>query len=289
MGTIESGRTRGARVRAVIAAAAAATCALLGGGLGCVSPEAASGVVAADASVIAPDRATADAPVFVIEAAPQDDAVAAVREADLRAGRALIEAFFGLPFRDDVAVTIAPDRAAFTAAFPPEWGMSDTACWMVATGVADFMVILSPRVWGTEACEHDATDARHVRDIVVHELVHVFHGQHNPTRDFTGAEEIGWFAEGLAVHVSGQLHRGRLAEPREAVELGLGPERLADAWSGRYRYGVSGSLVAFFESRVGREGLRQMLAVTNQEDLLAILKLDEQQCLAQWREYVLAR
>jgi hypothetical protein len=32
---------------------------------------------------------------------------------------------------------------------------------MVATGVADFVVLLAPERWPTEACEHDATDAQH--------------------------------------------------------------------------------------------------------------------------------
>jgi len=185
-------------------------------------------------------------------------------------------------------VEVYPSRDKFTAAFPPEWGMSETACWMVAAGVTDRMIILSPRVWEVEACEHDPNDAQHVQDIVVHELVHVFHGQHNPTGDFTGAEEVGWFVEGLAVHVSGQLGHGHLAEPREAIEQGVAPTRLVDAWSGKYRYGVSGSLVAFMDQTYGREVIRRMLAVTNQAELLALAGVTEGELLDQWRQYVIA-
>src|SRR6516165_2607432 len=87
---------------------------------------------------------------------------------------------------------------------------------MVASGVADRMVILSPRVWKTQAAEHDPADAEHLRDLIAHELVHVYHGQHNPRPDFDGMDDSGWFVEGLAVYVSGQLersHRGQGSGP----------------------------------------------------------------------------
>jgi hypothetical protein len=205
----------------------------------------------------------------------------------LDAGRRAVEAYFGAPFPDPVAVTLAPDRAAFTAVLNTEWGIPETQCWMVGTGVADFLVILSPRDWRAEACEHDPADTRHVQDIVTHELTHVYHGQRNPTRDFEGADEVGWFAEGLAVLVAGQLARGRMSDPREAVRAGAVPARLADAWSGRYRYGVSGSLVSYIEATWGRDAVRDLLAVTTQAQLLARLGVTEQQLLDRWKAWVL--
>lgn len=228
------------------------------------------------------------APAFPLEIQPADEPVRSLIEADLAAGRQVVESYFGLSFVDGARVAVLPSRAAFTASFPAEWGMTETACWMVAAGVADRLLVLSPRVWAKEACEHDAGDAQHVRDILVHELVHVFHGQHNPTGDFTGAEEVGWFAEGLAVHVSGQLDHGHLAEPREAVELGLAPTRLADAWSGKYRYGVSGSLVAYLDATLGRDAIRKMLAATRQDEILALAGETESELLANWQRFVLA-
>jgi hypothetical protein len=152
-----------------------------------------------------------------------DRGTAAAMRPLLDAGRRAVERYFGMPFPDPVAVTLAPDRAAFTAVLKAEWGVPETQCWMVGTGVADVLVILSPRVWAAEACEHDAADTQHVRDIVTHELTHVYHGQHNPTRDFDDTDEVGWFAEGLAVVVAGQLERGRMADPREAVRAGRRP------------------------------------------------------------------
>lgn len=119
--------------------------------------------------------------------------------------------------------------------------------------------VLRPRLEtgrrAVEACEHDAAE-----------------GQHDPTRDFDGADEVGWFAEGLAVVVAGQLDRGRMSDPREAVRAGAVPVRLADAWSGRYRYGVSGSLVRYIDGMRGRDAVRDRLAVTTQAQLLARLR-----------------
>ena len=226
--------------------------------------------------------------VFRFEFDPSDSAVVEDIETYLAHGAQLIEAYFGEPLEEGVVVEVHPSRDSFTASFPPEWGMSETACWMVAAGVSDRLIILSPRVWGEEACEHDPDDARHVQDIVVHELVHVFHGRRNPTGDFTGAEEVGWFVEGLAVHVSGQLGHGHMAEPQEAIVNGVAPVRLADAWSGKYRYGVSGSLVEYLDVTYGREVIRKMLAVTNQAELLALAGVTEDELLEQWRLFVTA-
>jgi hypothetical protein len=220
--------------------------------------------------------------------APEDAAVAEALAPDLERAMDTIEAFFGTALPRELPVTIVPDRSSFSAVLDAEWGVGDTACWMVATAVDAFMVVLSPRVWEAEACEHDPADPQHVRDILTHELVHAYHGQHNPTGDFTGADEIGWFAEGLAVHVAGQLDRGRLAEPAEAIRTGAAPARLVDAWSGTYRYGVSGSIVAFIEAVRGRETIVRLLAVTDQEGLLREVGMTEEELLAGWRRRVLA-
>src|SRR5262245_41317174 len=123
--------------------------------------------------------------------------------ADLRpilaAGCEQIETYFGEPFAQPFEVEIHPDRAAFDAYFQGRWNVPKTEAWMVASGVADRLTILSPRVWKTEAVEHDPADAEHLRDLLVHELVHVYHGQHNPRPDFDGMDEVAWLAEGLAV------------------------------------------------------------------------------------------
>lgn len=206
--------------------------------------------------------------------------------AELRRARERIESFFGAPFPDPLTVTVAPDRATFSAVLRAEWGVPETECWMVATGVADFVVLLAPDRWREEACEHDPTDEQHRFDLLVHELTHSYHGQRNPTRDFTGAEDVGWFVEGLAVLVAGQLDRNRLADPAEAIAQGAAPEHLSEAWSGRYRYGVAGSIVELIDHDWGRATLVDLLAVTREEELLRRLAVDEPGMLARWRAWV---
>ena len=83
------------------------------------------------------------------------------------------------------------------------------------------------------------------------------------------------------------MRRNRLSDPREAVRTGATPARLADAWSGRYRYGVSGSLVAYIDSLWGRDAVRDLLAVTTQTQLLERLGVSEQELLARWKAWVM--
>lgn len=219
--------------------------------------------------------------------AAADSPIAASMEAYAREGVALVESFFGRPFPRTVLVRVFPDRAAFDHYLHEAWGMEDAACWMVGGAEEEALVILSPRVWREEACDHDPEDDHHVRDLVAHELVHVYHMQANPTNEFGGVEGLDWFVEGLATLVSGQLDRTHGARAREAVEKGEEPASLDDAWTGPYRYGVSGSLVAFVAERVGRSGLAALLEAASREELLAEIDLSEPKLLAQWRAWVL--
>ena len=202
--------------------------------------------------------------------------------------KARVESFFGSGFPEEVRITIVPDRENFSAVLRNEWSVPQSACWMVGIGVADFLVILSPRVWSAQACEHDPADPQHIQDIVTHEMTHVYHGQNNPSRDFTGAEEIGWFAEGLAVLVAGQLDRDRLSQPAEAIREGKEPAQLAKAWSGPYRYGVAGSLVSFIDQKKGRNTLLRLLPIKSQKDFLVVIQMEEGDLLTQWKEWVMA-
>jgi hypothetical protein len=251
-----------------------------------------AGVWLAACASTAPETALAPEPEparipWTLAFGPMDAEVARELEPVLAAAVADVERFFGSPFAAPFDVRIDPERAAFDASFPPEWGIERTECWMVASGVAARLELLSPRVWRTEACEHDPDDARHVRELVAHELVHVYHGQHNPSPDFAEVTGIDWFVEGLATHASGQLASGELASAREALEKDAGPLALADAWKGKYRYGISGSLVAFVDHELGREALVGMLDVTSAEELLARIGRGEEELLAGWRVWVL--
>lgn len=222
----------------------------------------------------------------VLRYAPADSAALRALRDQLDEGRRAVEAYFGEPFAEPFTVTTAPDRDAFSAVLGLQWGMPQTACWMVGAGVSEFLILLSPRVWATEACEHDPEDAQHVQDIITHELTHTYHGQQNPTDDFAGAEGLSWFIEGLAVQVAGQLDRDRLSDPAEAVKEGATPAQLEDAWSGEYRYGVSGSLVRFIDEQFGREMIVRMLPLTTEAEVLELLGWSEAELLENWVAWV---
>jgi hypothetical protein len=213
---------------------------------------------------------------------PGDSAHAAHVERVAAAAIRSIESFFELPFRDPITIRILPDRAVFDAYFSKAWGMAKTECWMVGAAAPSDLVLLSPRVWSDQACEHDPRDRAHVSGIVAHELVHVLHGQYNPTTDFEGMDALGWFVEGVAVLASGQLETRR-GDARAALVAGAMPAELADVWTGRFRYGLAGSLVEHVDRTRGRGALRRLLAATTQEQALEILGVTEQQLLAGWK------
>lgn len=222
--------------------------------------------------------------LFGITVSPGDPGGPAA-SADVAVARQTIETFFGAPFEEPVRVTIAADRAAFDATMPPDWGMTPTQCWMVGVGVADWFAVLSPAAWASEACEHDPDDAMELQDIITHELVHTYHGQHNPTRDFTGMDDLGWFVEGLATYASGQLARRHAGDAQAAIAEGAIPAELESAWSGKYRYGVSGSMVAYIDAVYGRAVLAGLLDATSEDDLLGRLGLSEEEFLSAWQAW----
>lgn len=203
--------------------------------------------------------------------------------------RQKIETFFNDRFQRDFAIELYFDRAAFDDYFRKRWQVPKTEPWMVASGVADRLAILSPRVWKTQAAEHDPADTNHVSELIAHELVHVFHAQHNPRPDFDGMDDLGWFVEGLATYASGQLDHSHRNDAREAIKSGKAPTRLADAWSGRYRYGVAGSMVEFVDQRHGRNIIRKLLAVVSNEEAMKLLNTTEPEFLAAWKTFVSTR
>jgi len=202
----------------------------------------------------------------------------------LRHSAAQIEHFFGGHFPRPIEFTLAPNRAAFDSALPSNLGMGKSECWMVGMGIGDQMVLLDPSDWKAEACEHDPADAQELQRLIAHELTHVYHGQHNPHGDFAGEDDLGWFIEGLAVLVSGQLTEQRVTQVRAAMAAGVAPARLSDVWSGKLRYGFAGSLADYIDRRWGRATTKHLLAATTNAEALQMLKTTEAALLDDWKK-----
>lgn len=207
----------------------------------------------------------------------------------ISSGSQTIKKFFGRKFSQKFEIYVLPDRKSLNEMWRKDWNAPDfeSECWMVASGTAAKLTLLSPRVWRTEACEHNPDDAPDTELVLAHEMVHVFHAQNNPNPNFDGMDDLGWFVEGLAVYASGQLDAAKISTAREAIEKGKAPAELEKAWSGKYRYGVSGSLVKFIDRRFGRKILLKLLKATGEKELLGTLNLSEADFLAAWKEFVL--
>jgi hypothetical protein len=205
---------------------------------------------------------------------------------EMLVARAKVERFFGKPFKNPVVFELFPSRASLDEFFEKRWKAPKTERWMVAAGVADRVVMLSPQAWKTDADEHDAANLAHVKGIVAHELVHSYHAQHAPSPEFDGMDELGWFIEGLATYASGQLETDHKGKDRQAIESGKAPTRLADAWTGRFRYAVSGSIVRYVDRRYGRKTLIRLLKAKDTGQALKMLGTTERRLLDGWSRSV---
>ncbi|HRF59732.1 MAG TPA: hypothetical protein PLH94_07450 [Fimbriimonadaceae bacterium] len=207
--------------------------------------------------------------------------VARVRSA-AKLGIERVEAFLGTPFAKPFRIVIARDRATFDAELAARWKLPPTEKWMVGAGGADALVVLSPDRWKAEAVEHDGNSKRELEEIVAHELSHVYHAQRCPKPDFDGMDDMGWFIEGLAVVVSGQLESAHRTAAKRAKEADKLPTKLADCWSGPFRYGVSGSLVRYVEAWKGKATIVRLLSATSNAEAMAILGITEDALLRDW-------
>jgi hypothetical protein len=225
---------------------------------------------------------------FTLNFTQHDSSVANSINEELRKGLDKVRDFFNSPYKEKFGVYIFRSRKSLDEEWRKSWGVPDfnSECWMVASGVGSRLDLLSPLNWKNEACEHNASDSIHVNRILTHELVHVYHGQINPNHDFAGMDEMGWFVEGLAVLVSGQLTDSKIYELKEVKAKNLFPLQLKNAWSGKYRYPVCGSLVRFVEKKYGREILFKLMKCTRNDECLKLLKTTEADLLDGWRESI---
>src|SRR6187551_2042138 len=108
--------------------------------------------------------------------------------------------FFKSPFKNRFQLFIHPNRQSLDSSWQKDWNMPafKSECWMVASGIATRLDVISPRRWDKEACEHVYAETKKTQLLITHELIHVYHGQLNTSPDFSNVDGIDWFVEGLA-------------------------------------------------------------------------------------------
>src|SRR5436853_2742391 len=113
---------------------------------------------------------------FTLYYTSADSAIVSAIEKDLGVGTKTVTGFFHSPFPQKYEVYIFPNRNELDKQWSSDWGGPNfrSQCWMVASGVANRLDILSPLCWKKDACEHNAADSIEVQKIITHELVHVY-------------------------------------------------------------------------------------------------------------------
>jgi hypothetical protein len=206
----------------------------------------------------------------------------------VRTGLTATGKFFDEDYQKEFDVYLHPNRRSLDSTWATDWKSPGfkSECWMVASGVATRLDMLSPARWKTEACEHDFTERLKSQQLVTHELIHVFHAQHNPSPDFSEVSGIDWFVEGLATYGSGQCDSARLAAVKAAIHQDEVPSGLDKFWTGKLKYGLSGSVVMFIDRKFKRRMIRQLLACTSKAEILARLNLTEPELLQRWKKFM---
>jgi hypothetical protein len=199
-----------------------------------------------------------------------------------------VEVFFADTFKYKFDIYIHPNRQSLDDQWQKDWKMPNfkSECWMVASGVGDKLDMISPKAWDKESCEHSYAEKVKTQRLVTHELVHVYHGQLNVSKDFSDTENIDWFVEGLATYASGQCDSTRIAEVKKIAVNNQSPATLDDFWKGNLKYGLSGSVVMFIDHKYGRAKIKELLKFNKKPQILTALNLSEGDLLVEWKKYI---
>jgi hypothetical protein len=225
---------------------------------------------------------------FVINYTNEDESTFSKYSDWIKEGQVGAGKFFNQKFKQEFVVYVHPNRQSLDEQWQKDWQMPTfkSECWMVASGVATKLDLLSPRVWSSQSCEHNEADLVASKRLIVHELVHVFHGQQNASPDFNATEGIDWFAEGLATYASGQLTNEKLKQIQVALIENKIPLDLNKFWTGSMRYGLSGSMVMYIDKEFGRERLKTLLPFAMKTEILKSLGVTEEKLLADWKKFM---
>jgi len=203
-------------------------------------------------------------------------------------GLASAKTFFNSAYPKPFDIYIHPGRHSLDSTWQKDWNMPGfkSECWMVASGIASRLDMISPRLWDKEACEHVYAETKKTQQLITHELIHVYHGQLNASPDFSNMEGIDWFVEGLATYAAGQCDPERISEIKKAVSDNKIPNGLNDFWTGKLKYGLSGSVIMFIDNRYGRAKLIELLPFNKKAEILSTLNTTESELLVEWKKWI---
>jgi hypothetical protein len=206
-----------------------------------------------------------------------------------KTGISQVQSFFDQDYKTSFSVYVHPNRSSLDSTWKVDWKAPDfrSECWMVASGISGRVDMLSPRQWNTSACEHDYNNKKETQQLITHELVHVFHGQHNASKDFSEVEGMDWFVEGLAAYASGQVSEEKLKAVIIALKENKIPASLQNFWTGKLRYPLSGSVIRYIDLTWGRKKLVSLLSYATLADLLRALDITEEKLMAGWKTFML--
>lgn len=74
-----------------------------------------------------------------------------------------------------------------------------------------------------------------------------------------------------------------MAQVKSAIHSGKAPTQLNKFWSGQARYGQAGTLMLQVDKLIGRKKLFDLLAETNQEEILKIIGKSESELIEHWK------
>lgn len=207
-----------------------------------------------------------------------------VREA-IRNGESIATTFFNVPPLQTFRVSIYPDRTTLTDRWRAAWQLPafQAECWMIAAAWGNELDLLSPRIWSRDACGHDANNLTHIRNVLAHEVVHVLHAQLGQHANLGSMLNAQWFTEGLAVYISGMLDVDYAGTVQSRLNAGFAPTTLAEVWTDRANYPLSGSIVRYIDRRYGRAAIRELLTERSTAMILTRLGVSETELLRAWR------
>jgi hypothetical protein len=108
----------------------------------------------------------------------------------------------------------------------------------------------------------------------------------NASPDFSDVSGMDWFVEGLATYASGQLDAERIGEVKNAIAKNEIPGGLDNFWTGKLKYGLSGSVVMYIDKKFGREKLKQLLPFNKKDQILNSLGITESELINGWKDYI---